>query len=67
MLRDTLLRDVFRDFESAERAHGADPIDEYRDLAILAHAWERGSLNPEVTEEAPGRVDDAEGKEPAVR
>lgn len=67
MLRDRLLPDVFRAFESAEQAYGADPIDEYRDLAMLAHAWERGSLETEVAEEAPGRVADAEGNEPAVR
>ena len=67
MLRDRLLPDVFRAFESAEPAYGADPIDEYRDLAMLAHAWERGTLEMEVTEEAPGRIVDAEGNEPAVR
>lgn len=67
MLRDRPLPDVFRAFESAEPAYGADPIDEYRDLAMLAHAWERGSLKTGVTEEAPGRLADAEGNEAAVR
>lgn len=45
----------------------ADTIDEYRELAILAHAWERGSLEPGVAEGGLGRVDEAEEKESALR
>jgi hypothetical protein len=67
VVRHRLLPEIFSALESAEPAYRADPIDEYRDLAMLAHAWEHGSLEPEVAEEAPGRVDDAEGKEPALR
>jgi hypothetical protein len=66
-VRRRQLRDIFSALESAEPAYRADPIDEYRDLAMLAHAWERGSLEPEVAEEAHGRVDDAEGEDPAPR
>lgn len=46
--------------ESAEPAHRTDAIDEYRELEMLAHAWERGSLAPGAAEGAPGGVDDAE-------
>jgi hypothetical protein len=67
VVRHRLLRDIFSAFESAEPAYRADTIDEYRELAMLAHAWERGSLKPGVAEGAPGRVDDAEGKESALR
>lgn len=67
MLRLSFLRDIFSAFERAGPAYRAETIDEYRELAILAHAWERGSLEPGVAEGVPGRVGDAEGKEPAVR
>ena len=67
MLRLSFLRDIFSALEGAGPAHRAEAIDEYRELAILAYAWERGSLEPEVAEGAPGRVDDAEGKDSALR
>lgn len=67
MVSDRLLRDIFGAVESAEPAYRADPIDEYRDLAMLAHAWERGSLELEVAAQAPGRVDEPEGKESPLR
>jgi hypothetical protein len=59
MVRDRLLR--------VEPAYRADPIDEYRDLVMLADAWEHGRVGTVAAEEAPSRVDDAEGKEPALR
>jgi hypothetical protein len=59
--------DVFRAFESTEPADGAGPIDEYRELTLLAGAWEAGALKPRAAKRAPGRADDAEGKEPARR
>lgn len=60
MVRDRLLRDIFGAFEGAGQAGRADAFDEYRDLVMLANAWERGSLAVEVAEEAPGPLDDAE-------
>ena len=44
MVRNSLLGGIFSAFESDGSAHGAEPIDEYRELAMLAHAWERGAL-----------------------
>ena len=41
MARHPLLPDIFSAFEGSEPACGAEPIDEYRDLAMLARAWER--------------------------
>lgn len=41
MARHTLLPDILAAFEGSEPACAADPIDEYRDLAMLARAWER--------------------------
>lgn len=67
MVRHSLLGDFFSIFESAAPARCADAIDEYRELAMLAHAWERGSLEPGAVEGALGRVDSIEGKEPARR
>ncbi|HEX5460922.1 MAG TPA: hypothetical protein VFX20_13215 [Steroidobacteraceae bacterium] len=61
------LRDIFSAPESAEPGYRAEAIDEYRELALLANAWERQALERGVEEGAPGRIDDAEGKEPAVR
>lgn len=48
------LPDVLSTFESIEPANCAEAIDEYRELAMLAHAWERGSLEPGVGEGAAG-------------
>lgn len=41
MARHTLLPDILTAFEGSEPACATDPIDEYRDLAMLARAWER--------------------------
>ena len=41
MARHTRLRDIFTAFEATGPAYPAEPVDEYRDLAMLAHAWER--------------------------
>lgn len=62
VVRNKPLPDIFGTLESAEPADRAEPFDEYRDLVMLAHAWEHGSLEPQGTEEAPGRGADAEGK-----
>ena len=35
--------------ENAKGAPGGEPFDEYRDLVMLADAWERGSLEPETS------------------
>lgn len=48
------------------RPYRAETIDEYRELDMLAHAWERGSLEPGTPEGAPGRVEDAEGTSKGV-
>jgi hypothetical protein len=66
VVRNKPLPDIFSSLESAEPAWRAEPIDEYRDLVMLAHAWEHGSLEPEAAEEAPDRGDDAEGKVGAI-
>lgn len=47
---------------SAELARRAETIDEYRELDMLAHAWERASLEPGMTGE-PGPADDPADKE----
>ena len=52
---------------SAEPARRAETIDEYRELDMLAHAWECGSLGPGAAAGATGRVDNAEDKESAQR
>jgi len=41
MARHTLLPEIFAPFEGIEPECRAEPIDEYRDLAMLARAWER--------------------------
>ena len=63
MVRQRPLPDIFSAFDSAEPAYRAEPIDEYRELEMLAHAWERGSLEQGAPEGAPGRAEDAEGNE----
>ena len=50
-----------------QRPYRAETIDEYRELDMLAHAWECGSLGPGAAEGATGRVDNAEDKESAQR
>ena len=67
MVRHGLLRDLFSAYESAASGYGADAIDEYRELTMLAHAWEDGSLEPASAERALGRVDGVEGTESARR
>jgi hypothetical protein len=62
-----LLSGVSSTFERVEPADLADSVDEYRDLATLADAWERGSLEPHAAEGAPERVAAADnGKESAL-
>ena len=41
-MRNRLLRDIFSALESAGPVSRADSVDEYRELAMLAGAWERG-------------------------
>lgn len=41
MARHPLLPDILTAFEGSEPAGRADPVDEYRDLVMLARAWER--------------------------
>jgi hypothetical protein len=43
-----------------QRPYRAETIDEYRELDMLAHAWEREPLEPGVPQSAPGRAEDAE-------
>ena len=52
--------------ESVEPAYAADIIDEYRELTMLAHAWEHGSIVPGVAEDAPARVAEGVGESAAV-
>jgi hypothetical protein len=56
--------------ENAGPASRAEAIDEYRELTLLAGAWERQALTPGagqgVSERACARIDDVEGK-PAPR
>lgn len=46
MVRHRPLPGIFSAHEGVEPAYRAEPIDEYRDLAMLADAWEHGSLGP---------------------
>lgn len=62
MVSRRLLGDVYGGLERAAPAHPAEAMDEYRELEMLAHAWERGSLGPGAPAGAPGRVE--EGKRP---
>jgi hypothetical protein len=48
--------------ESVEPACRADSVDEYRDLAMLADAWERGALEPHGVEGGLGAVEQDEGE-----
>ena len=67
VVRRMPLRDTFSTVEGAQPACRAEPIDEYRDLAMLARAWESGSLELNGVEEALSRADEAKGKESALR
>ena len=42
------------------RPYRAENIDEYRELDMLAHAWERGPLEPGTPEDAPRHIEDAQ-------
>lgn len=64
MVRIRLLRDIGNIFDGAGPAQSAEPIDEYRELAILAHAWERDTLKPRAAPGAVGRAEDGEGAAP---
>lgn len=61
MVTHWLARDVCGGFESADPKLRADPVDEYRELAMLAGAWEHGALKPAGAGGASGRADDAVG------
>ena len=61
------LREIFSARASLELAHRAETLDEYRELDMLAHAWEGGSLTPGVADGTPGRADDPTDKESAQR
>jgi hypothetical protein len=65
-VRNKLLRDFLSAFEGAAPAHRADTIDEYRELVILAQAWERGSLEAGLATQALGRAEDVERPSPAL-
>jgi hypothetical protein len=54
MARHTLLPDILTAFEGSEPACATDPIDEYRDLAMLARAWERIGSGGVTVDEAGG-------------
>jgi hypothetical protein len=57
------LRDTSSARAGAEVARRAETLDEYRELDMLAHAWERGSLEPGASQSAPGRAEDAADEE----
>lgn len=61
------LHEIVSARDRAEPAWRAESIDEYRELDMLAHAWERGSLKPGAAESAPGRPDTGEDKDSAQR
>ena len=54
MARRTLFRDIFTALEGSGPAYPTDPIDEYRDLAMLARAWERIGSGDAAAEAAGG-------------
>lgn len=66
-MRHRPVRDVLSVFGTGERAYRADPMDEYRELTILAGAWERGSLEIGVgADGSPRNADEGKGKESAL-
>lgn len=67
MVRHRLLRDFFGALEGAAPVCRADTMDEYRELAMLAHAWERGSLEAGLVTEGLGRTEDEDTPAPARR
>ena len=62
MARQRLLRDTFSALETAEPEYRAEAIDEYRELEMLAHAWEHGSVESGVSATAAGRPEEGEEK-----
>lgn len=62
VVRHRPVPDIFGTLDIAEPACRAEPIDEYRDLVMLADAWEHRSLEAVGADEAPDRGDDAAGK-----
>lgn len=56
MARHPLFRDIFTALEGSGPACPADPIDEYRDLAMLARAWERIGSGDATAEDAGGNL-----------
>lgn len=67
MVRHRLLRELFNVFEGAAPVCRADTIDEYRELAMLAHAWESGYLEAGLATQVLNRAEDAERKASALR
>ena len=55
MARHTALGDIFTAFEGAGPDDPSDPIDEYRDLAMLPRAWERIGSG-DVTDDDPAGI-----------
>jgi hypothetical protein len=55
-------RDIFSVFQGGEPVYRAIPTDEYRELAMLAHAWELRALGPGVAAEPLREVDEGKGK-----
>lgn len=58
MGRYRLLPDTFSASDGADPAYDAETVDEYRELSMLANAWERASLDPGRDEEGASRADD---------
>jgi hypothetical protein len=67
MVRHRVTRQIFSVTETEELPDRADSIDEYRELAMLANAWERRSLEPAGAEGASPKGEDREVKELARR
>jgi hypothetical protein len=62
-----LLRAFFGAFESAAPVYRAGTMDEYRELSILAHAWEHGSLEAGWAAEALDWDEQEQSKAPPLR
>lgn len=67
MVTSRLLRDFLDALHSPAAMHRADPIDEYRELAMLARVWERSALEARLPAAALSRAEEAERKAPALR
>ena len=55
MARHPPLRDIFTAFEGAGPAYPGEPLDEYRDLAMLARTWERIGSGDLTVDDMAGR------------